>query len=112
MKNALAQKIDRIKELGGITARDVAQLLDTTPETVSRWVNGKTDPQRDRLQRVLNLEYFLSELGEFYTPDEAKLWLFSPHKLLNGDSPADRIKDGDTDAVAVLLDQIRTGAYV
>lgn len=112
MKSALAAKIEEIKRLGGISARDVAQLLDTTPETVSRWVNGKVDPQRDRLQRVLNLEYFLSELAEFYSPEEAKLWLFSPHKLLGGDSPADRIKNGDTDAVAALLDQIRSGAYV
>ena len=34
MASALAERLDKIKELGGITGRDVAQLLDTTPETV------------------------------------------------------------------------------
>src|SRR5438034_595940 len=112
MKNPLAEKIDQIKRLAGINAREVAQLLDTTPETISRWVNGEVNPLRDRLQRVLNLEYFLSKLGEFYSPQETRLWLFSPHKLLDGGSPADRIKDGDSDAVSALVDQIRSGAYV
>lgn len=35
MASALAERLDKIKELGGITGRDVAQLMDTTPETVS-----------------------------------------------------------------------------
>src|SRR5207249_6317935 len=99
MASALAERLERIKELGGITGRDVAQLLDTTPETVSRWSSGKVGPQRERLQRLLELEFFLSELSEFYTPEEARLWLFAPHKLLAGDTPADRIRSGKTQDV-------------
>ncbi|HEV2720703.1 MAG TPA: helix-turn-helix transcriptional regulator [Thermoanaerobaculia bacterium] len=57
--SAFAQRLAKIKELAGISGRDVAQLLDTTPETVSRWTTGRVEPQRDRLQRVLELEYFL-----------------------------------------------------
>jgi transcriptional regulator with XRE-family HTH domain len=112
MATALAERLEKIKELGGITGRDVAQLLDTTPETVSRWTTGKIDPQRERLQRLLELEFFLTELSEFYSPDEAKLWLFSPHKLLGGETAAARIQSGKTQDVFALLDQLRSGAYV
>lgn len=112
MASALADRISRIKELGGISGRDVAQLLDTTPETVSRWTTGKVDPQRERLQRLLELEFFLSELSEFYSAADAKLWLFAPHKILGGDTPADRIQAGDTDAVFALIEQLRSGAYI
>src|SRR5436305_7957800 len=96
MATALAERIDKIKELGGISGRDVAQLLDTTPETVSRWSTGKIDPQRERLRRILELEFFLAELAELYSPEEAKLWLFSPHRLLGGDTAAARIQAGNT----------------
>jgi len=112
MASALAQRLERIKELGGITSRDIAQLLDTTPETVSRWSSGKLDPQRDRLHRLLELELFLSELAEFYSSEEVNLWLFSPHKLLGGKTAAALIQAGETQHVFGLLDQLRSGAYV
>lgn len=112
MASALAERLEKIKELGGISGRDVAQLLDTTPETVSRWSTGRIDPQRERLQRLLELEFFLTELSEFYSPDEAKLWLFSPHKLLSGETAAARIQAGKTHDVFALLDQLRSGAYL
>ena len=112
MASALAERLEKIKELGGLTGRDVAQLLDTTPETVSRWSTGRIDPQRERLQRLLELEFFLTELSEFYSPDEAKLWLFSPHKLLGGETAAARIQAGKTQDVLALLDQLRSGAYL
>ncbi len=112
MASALAERLEKIKNLGGISGRDVAQLLDTTPETVSRWSTGKIDPQRGRLGRLLELEFFLSELSEFYSPEEAKLWLFSPHKLQGGETAAARIQAGKTQEVFALLDQLRSGAYV
>ena len=112
MATALAERLERIKERGGIKGRDVAQLLDTTPETVSRWNTGRVEPQREHLERLLTLEFFLQELAEFYPPEEAKLWLFSPHRLLGGDRPADRIQQGRIEDVLALLDQLRDGAYV
>jgi transcriptional regulator with XRE-family HTH domain len=112
MASALAERLENIKELGGIGLRDVAQLLDTKPETVSRWSTGRIDPDRDRLQRLLELEFFLTELSEFYAPEEARLWLFSPHESLGGDTAAGRIQAGRTQDVFALLDQLRSGAYI
>jgi hypothetical protein len=36
----------------------------------------------------LALDSLVGQLSEFYPPDEARLWLFAPHKLLGGDRPA------------------------
>lgn len=112
MSGAVANRLDSIRERGGIKAREVAQLLDTTPQTVSRWRTGKVDPQPDGLQRLLTLEWLVGELGEFYAPDEARLWLFAPHRLLGGDRPADRIQQGKVDDVLTLIAQLRDGAFV
>jgi len=110
--SAVAGRLDSIRDRGGIKSREVAQLLDTTPQTVSRWRTGKAEPQPDRLQRLLTLEWLLGELAEFYEPQEARLWLFAPHRLLGGERPADRIQQGKLDDVLALIAQLRDGAYV
>ncbi len=112
MSGAIVSRLDNIKKHGGVKAREVAQLLDTTPETVSRWQTGKAEPQPDRLHRLLTLEWLMGELSDFYPPEEARLWLFAPHRLLAGDRPADRIQTGNVDDVLALIEQLKSGAYV
>lgn len=110
--SAVATRLETIRTRGGMRAREVAQLLDTTPETVSRWQTGKSEPQPDRLQRLLTLEWLVDRLADIYAPDEARLWLFSHHRLLHGDRPADRIQNGQLEDVLALIDQLRDGAYI
>ncbi|MGH2555702.1 MAG: antitoxin Xre/MbcA/ParS toxin-binding domain-containing protein [Actinomycetota bacterium] len=112
MSKALAERLEVIGNSTGIRSREVAQLLDTTPQTVSRWRSGKVEPQPDRLRQLLHLTYLAEELAELYEPEEARLWLFSPHKLLGGDRPADRIQAGQIDDVLALIAQLKDGAYV
>ncbi len=112
MAGIVAERLDSMRKKTGITGRDVAQLLDTTPETVSRWSSGKVEPQRDRLHRLLALEFILDELLEFYSRDNARLWLFTPHRLLGGRTPAERISEGQDDEVRTIIAQLRDGAYV
>jgi hypothetical protein len=53
----------------------------------------------------------LDELAEFYPPEEARLWLFAPHKLLAGETPANKIQQGKTADVLAIIHQLRDGAY-
>jgi transcriptional regulator with XRE-family HTH domain len=111
MATAVGARLDSIRMRAGIKSRDVAQLLDTTPETISRWRKGRVEPSSERLGRLLTLEWLVDQLAEFYRPDEARLWLFAPHRLLDGERPADRIKQGHVDDVLALIAQLRDGAY-
>lgn len=112
MSTAVAGRLESIKEKGGIRSREIAQLLDTTPQTVSRWQTGRAEPQPEGLRRLLALEWLVEQLGDFYPPDEARLWLFSHHQLLQGRRPADLIAEGRIDEVLALIDQLRDGAYI
>ena len=110
---AVAKKLVHISETAGIKSREVAQLLDTTPETVSRWKSGRVDPQREKLDRLLELEWLVEQLAELYPQaDDARLWLFSRHKLLQGDTPANRIQKGQLNDVLELIAQVKDGAYI
>lgn len=112
MSAVISKKIDSIRELGGINSRDLAQLLSTTPETVSRWRGGKTEPQPDSRDSLLRLEYLINELSELYNPKEAKLWIYSPNSLLDGKRPLELIHGGDIELVLDVIAQLKDGAFI
>lgn len=112
MSAAIAARLDEIEQQAGMTAREVAKLLNTTPETVSRWRTGKTQPRPERRDHLLRLEWLVSGLAGLYSPQEARLWLFSPNKMLGGDRPADRIQQRKMEDVLTVIAQLRDGAYV
>ena len=112
MSMVVGRRIERIEESGGITARHVAQLLATTPQNVLRWRNGRATPGPDSLRRLRRLERLTDQLGRVYTPDEARLWLFSPHADMGGERPADLIRGDRMDEVLAILDQLRSVAYI
>lgn len=112
MAGAVAKRLNSIRAHGGIKGRELALLLNTTPETVSRWQTGKTEPHRERLEQLLTLEWLMDQLAEFYPPDEARLWLFARNRLLGGETPAERIQAGRVEDVLALIEQLKTGAFV
>ena len=112
MTTAIARKLRSIKDRGGISAREVAQLLDTTPQTVSRWQRGRASPQPTSLDRLLKLDWIADQLGSLYESDEVRLWLFSPHAELDGLRPADLIAAGRTDEVLEIIDRLQSASYV
>lgn len=112
MATAIARKLDSIKNRSGISAREVAQLLATTPQTVSRWQTGRTSPQPGSLDRLLKLDWIADQLGSVYEPDEARLWLFSPHTELDGRSAAELIAEGRTEEVLAIIDRLQSSSHV
>ena len=112
MTSAVAIRIESIKSKGGVRSREIAQLLETTPQTISRWQTGRAEPQPEGLHRLLALEWLIQQLGDLYSPDEARLWLFSHNSALDGRRPADLIAEGKTEDVLTLIDELRDGAYL
>ena len=112
MSNAIARKIESIEQKGGMRSADVANILGTRPETVSRWNQGKAFPRGETEKLLLDLDYIVDQLSDFYDPLEARVWLFSRQRLLEGESPVDLIQRGDTNAIIRILDQLRDGAYL
>jgi uncharacterized protein (DUF2384 family) len=112
MGNAVARKLESIRTKGAMKNIDVANVLGLRPETVSRWNQGRAFPQPDAERTLLELEYIIDQLSDFYEPQEARLWLFSRQKLLDGERPAELIQKGRTDEVRALIAQLRDGVFV
>lgn len=109
--SAIARRIDDITTKTGVKDREVAQLIGTSPQTVGRWRRALVEPLSEHRTRILDLAFLADELSDFYEPDEAHLWLFSRHRLLEGRRPVDLIEAGDIDPVLAVIDQLRSGAF-
>jgi len=111
MVTTLARKLDAIEELTSTKERELAQILGTTPQTLYRWRNAQAEPRREHLQRILDLHYLVEELSGLYQPSDARIWLFSRHRLLSGRRPVDLLSEGDIDSVLTLIAQLRDAAF-
>lgn len=112
MTGAVARRLESIHEKGALSFSELAELLRTTPETVSRWRQGHREPRPSTEKDLLELEFFIEQLSELYDPKEARLFLYSPQKLLGGQTPAQLIMQGDMSKVHRLVNQIRDAVYL
>jgi hypothetical protein len=107
MSGAVARKLESIRTKGALRHTDVANVLGTRPETVSRWNQGRAYPHANTERTLLELEFIVDQLSDLYEPNEARQWIFSPQKHLRGLSPAELIREGRIDEVRRPVDQLR-----
>jgi transcriptional regulator with XRE-family HTH domain len=109
--SAIAERLDVITTKTGVKEREVAELLGTTPQTVHRWRKAQAAPQSAHLRRILDLAFAAEELALLYTPDQARVWLYSRSRLLGGKRPVDLIVRDDMDSVLQAIAVLKDGAY-
>jgi uncharacterized protein (DUF2384 family) len=110
---AIARKLGSIREKSALNSADIAAVTGAQPETVSEWNLSRAAPRPAAQRRLLDLEYIVDLLSDLYEqPDEIRLWLFSRQKLLDGRTPLDLIRDGKTEEVIGVVDQLRDGVFV
>jgi transcriptional regulator with XRE-family HTH domain len=112
MTSAVARKLESLRAKGAMKHIEVANLLGTRPETVSRWNQGRAYPHANTEKTLLELECIVDQLSDFYEPDEARQWIFSPQKHLGGASPAQLIREGRIEEVRRLVNQLRDAVYL
>lgn len=110
--SAVARKLESIREKGSLRHADIAEILGSRPETVSRWNNGHAYPKPSAEKLLLELEYIVDQLSGLYAPDEARQWMFAPQRLLNGDTPARLIQSGRMEEVMRLVGQLRDAVHM
>jgi hypothetical protein len=112
MTSAVARKLESLRAKGAMRNIEVANLLGTRPEAVSRWNQGRAYPHSNTEKVLLELEFIVDQLSDFYEPNEARQWIFSPQKHLKGVSPAELIRDGRIEEVRRLVNQLRDAVYL
>jgi transcriptional regulator with XRE-family HTH domain len=83
MTTAVARILDDLRERGGLQGKDIANIVGTSPPTVSRWARGNGVPS-----------------------------LHARHPLLKGERAIDLINQGRTEEVLAVIERLDSGAYV
>lgn len=112
MSTAIARILDDLHTYGGLQGKDIANIVDVSAATVSRWSRGSGTPSLHTQTILAELRYVADRLSDFYTPDEARLWLHARHPLLKGERAIDLIHNGRTEEVLAVIERLDSGAYV
>lgn len=111
MSTAVIRILDFLRDDGGLQGKDIANIVSVSPATVSRWSSGKATPDLKTQTVIAELRYVVDRLSEFYTKDEIRLWLHTPHHMLNGERAIDLINAGRTEEVLAVIENLEAGAY-
>ncbi len=108
----VVQFLSGLQEIGGLKGIDIANFTEVSKATVSRWTNGKKKPH-PRTQLILSdLHYVVMRLGDYYTPDEIRAWIYARHPQLNGRRAIDLIHEDRSEEVLSILDRLDSDAYI
>lgn len=111
-QTAVARLLNDLKKYGGLNGRDIANIVDVSTPTVSRWSTGAAAPPIRKQAVIAELRWVAERLSDFYTPEETRLWLHTGHPLLNGKRAIDLINEGRTPEVLEAIEQLDSGAYL
>ena len=59
-----------------------------------------------------DLSYVVMRLGEYYSQEEVRAWLYARHPQLDGERAINLIHDERTEEVLAILDRLDAEAYL
>lgn len=110
--SALAEKVHALTDELHLTRDEVGEIVGASGRTVARWSKGEVGPQPEARRRLLELRYVADAVSEVIRPEDINLWMFEPNKLLDGDTPADRIREGRYKEVLAVIDALAEGVVI
>ena len=108
----IARMAESIAAQAGLNGTDLANIADVSKATVSRWKAGTARPTPSAQLLLADLHYLAQRLAEFYTPEEARLWLYAPHPQLEGQRAMDLLRARRTAELLTILDRLEAEAYL
>src|SRR3954463_7304042 len=106
---ALAHKVTYLIATLGLTQDEIGTIVDASPRSVSRWSSGDVVPQRLNKQRLIELAYVAEAVTQVLPKEHANLWMFTPNRMLDHESPANRIRAGRFKDVLDLIEALADG---
>lgn len=112
MSNVVAKTLEDLRNIGALTGVDVANVANVSKATVSRWTSGAAMPQTSTQLVLSDLRYVVDKLAEFYSPNEARTWLYARNSTLGGRSAIELIHEGKTEAVLDAIESLANLTYI
>lgn len=111
MSSAVVRLVDDLRARGGLKGTDIANIAEVSQATVSRWAAGSSSPHPKTQLLISDLKYVVDRLADFYSPEEARIWLYAKHPLMDGDRAIDLIHDRKADRVLAAIESLAEATY-
>ena len=108
----VVQFLAQLREMGGLKGTDIANFTGVSKATVSRWGSGQKSPHPRTQLIISDLSYVVMRLGEYYSHEEVRAWLYARHPQLDGERAIDLIHNQRTEEVIAILDRLDADAYL
>ncbi len=108
----IVERLDRASAQVNLDTADMARALDTSPRTVTRWLNYQTVPRRQHRERILETVVVLDHLHSAIAHGAASDWLLTPVPLLDYEKPIDLLRQGEYRRVLRAIDAIGEGVFL
>lgn len=112
MAGVIAEIIDDLEGRGGLKGSDLANIIDVSTATVSRWRTGKATPQPRTQLIIADLRYVVDRLADIYNAEETRMWLHSRNALLGGERAIDLIHENRAEEVLAAIERLDAGAFL
>jgi len=111
-ENAVTRLMGDLRNFGGLKGRDIANIMQVSPASVTRWGKGTHSPTVEKQTVIAELRWVAERLSDFYEPDEVRLWLQSPHPQLDHEKPYALINEGRSSEVLEVIERLDSGVYL
>ncbi len=109
---AMPRFIEELNEFGGLSGTDIANIVDVSKATVSRWKAGTVKPQPSTQLVLSDLHFVVGRLREYYSAHEIRTWLYARHPQLNGARAIDLINQNRSEDVLRILDRLDAEVFL
>jgi len=95
MATAFAVEAIHVRDIGHLSAADIARATGANETTVRAWLRGVRSPSGARAERLTELSSIVERLARVMRPEYVPVWMRKPVPLLDDDKPLDVIAAGD-----------------
>ena len=103
-----ADRVRRVRR--GLTAQEVASVVDVQVRQVQHWAAGNNRPQGLARERLLDLDYIVELLGEVYDDEGVQIWLHGKNRAFDGQRPLDLLVNGEFQLISTAVERLASGA--
>jgi DNA-binding transcriptional regulator YiaG len=101
--------VERIRDHAFSTA-EIAEITGVGVRQVLYWSSGEHRPRGATRDRLLELDYIVTRLGETFRPEGVEIWIHARNRTLGGRKPIDLLREGDFVTVLHAIESLDSGA--
>ncbi|MFB6354990.1 MAG: hypothetical protein ABEJ65_00550 [bacterium] len=112
-KKSTRDVIQWAREELGLSVEDIAEIIDVECSTIDQWPGKEGNlPKRNRsnVERLQTLKYHMESV--FPDAEIRDEWLYHPSDNFDGDTPVEKLRNGELEPLIRQLATFDSGAFV